>query len=68
MNKEETYEMVSVVLDELEQHEWYANIIYYLKNLACPDHLVDYKRRAMRLKASKYCMIKEALLEKSRWF
>jgi hypothetical protein len=42
------------VLDKLEQHEWYADIIYYLKNLTCHDHLVDYKRRVLSLKASNF--------------
>jgi hypothetical protein len=49
--------MISTILDGSKQHEWYANIIYYLKNLTCLDHLVDYKRRALRLKASKYCIV-----------
>ena len=30
----------------LEQVEWYADIIFYLKNLTCPSHLVGHKRRA----------------------
>jgi hypothetical protein len=34
---------------------------YYMKNQTCPDHLIDYKRRALRLKASKYCMIQGGL-------
>lgn len=46
-------EMIYTMLDKLEWHELYADIIYYLKNLTCPDHLVNYKRRALRLKASK---------------
>jgi hypothetical protein len=57
-----------VVLDGLEQHEWYADIIYYLKNLTCLDHLVDYKRRALRLKASNIVLFRGSGLEKSRRF
>ena len=39
-----------------EEHEWYKDIIFYLKNLRCPDYLVDHQRRALRLKASKYVL------------
>jgi hypothetical protein len=38
-------EQINVVISEIEDDEWYSNIIYYLKNLTCPDHLVDHKRR-----------------------
>jgi hypothetical protein len=53
--------MVSVFLDNLEKHERYMDIIYYLRNLECPDHLVDHKRRVLRLKASKYCIVQGGL-------
>ena len=46
-------EQINVVVNELEHDEWYSDIIYYLKNLSCPDHLVEYKRRALRFKAMK---------------
>ena len=46
---------------KLEQVEWYSDIIFYLKNLTCPSHLVGHKRRALRLKASKYILIKDGL-------
>ena len=49
------------MISELEHDEWYSNIVYYLKNLSCPDHLVDYKRRALRLKAMKYCLTEDGL-------
>jgi hypothetical protein len=32
MDKEEIPKMVVVVLDELEVHEWYVDIVYYLKS------------------------------------
>jgi hypothetical protein len=41
--------------------EWYLNIIYYLKNLSYPSHLVDCKRRALRLKSMRYCLIQDGL-------
>lgn len=45
----------------LEQHEWYTDIIFYLRNLTTPSHLISQKRRALRLKASKYCLVNEGL-------
>jgi hypothetical protein len=56
-------EQVNVVVSELKHDEWHSEIIYYLKNLSCPDHLVDYKRRALRLKAVKFCLTENGL----RW-
>jgi hypothetical protein len=41
-------EHVNVVVGEIENDEWYSDIIYYLKNLTCPGHLVYYKRRDLR--------------------
>jgi hypothetical protein len=61
MNKKNSPKMVSVVIEELEGHEWYAYSVYYLKNLSCPNHLVDHKRRDLRLKASKYFVIQGGL-------
>jgi hypothetical protein len=31
-------EQVNIVVSEIENNEWYSDIIYYLKNLTCPDH------------------------------
>jgi hypothetical protein len=54
-------EQVNLVVSELENNEWYFDIIHYLKNLSCPNHLVNYKRRALRLKAMKYCLTENGL-------
>jgi len=54
-------EQINAVVSELEHDEWYSNIVYYLKNLPCFDHLVEYKRRALRLKAMKYCLTEDGL-------
>jgi hypothetical protein len=54
-------EQVNVVISELEHDKWYSDIIYYLKNLSCLNHLVDYKRRDLRLNAMKYCPTKNGL-------
>ena len=37
-------------LQRLGEHEWYRDIIYYLLNLTCLDHVVAHRRRALRLK------------------
>jgi hypothetical protein len=54
-------EQINVVFSELEHDEWYSDIIYYLKNISCLKHIVDYKRRALRLKAMKYCLTEDGL-------
>jgi hypothetical protein len=46
---------------KLEQVEWYKDIIFYLKNLSCPRHLVGHKKRALRLKSSKYVLTRDGL-------
>jgi hypothetical protein len=53
--------MVADVLDNLEKHEHYLDIIYILKHLACPNHLFYHKRRSLRLKVTKYCIIQDGL-------
>ena len=44
-----------------EDHEWYKDIIYFLRNLSCPDYLIDHQRRAVRLKAEKYILTRDGL-------
>jgi transposase InsO family protein len=52
---------LSSELQKLEQHQWYVDIIFFLSNLTCPSHLIGHKRRALRLKAAKYCIIQDGL-------
>src|SRR5713226_4837342 len=52
---------VSDELQRLEQQLWYSDIIFFLHNLTCPDHLLGHKRRALRLKITKYCLTKDGL-------
>jgi hypothetical protein len=52
---------LSSELQKLEQHEWYADIIFFLSNLTCPSHLIGHKRRALILKETKYCIIHDGL-------
>jgi hypothetical protein len=54
-------EQINVVVSELEHNEWYSNISHYLKNLSCPNHLVEYKRRDLRLKDMKYYLTENGL-------
>jgi hypothetical protein len=54
-------EQINMVVSELEHDEWYFDIIYYLKNLSCPNHLLDYKRRALRLKTMKHYLTENGL-------
>ena len=42
-------------------HHWYSDIIIFLQNLTCLEHLKGHKRRALRLKAVRYCITKEGL-------
>jgi hypothetical protein len=60
-NKMGKNDQVNVVMSELEHNECYFDIIYYLKNLSCLDHLVDHEIRALRLKAMKYCLTQDDL-------
>jgi hypothetical protein len=46
---------------KLEQVEWYTDIIFYLKNLTCPSHLIGHKKRALRLKSAKYVLTRDGL-------
>jgi len=54
-------EQINVMVSEIENDKWYSYIIYYLRNLTCPDHLVDYKRRSLRLKDMNYCLTQDDL-------
>jgi hypothetical protein len=57
----QTRPALSSKLQKLEQHQWYLDIIYFLSNLTCPSHLIGHKRRDLRLKAAKYCIIQDDL-------
>ena len=52
---------VSDELQRLEQHPWYTDIIFFLRNLTCLDHLLGHKHRALRLKTTKYCLTNDGL-------
>ena len=54
-------EQINIVISEIENGKWYSDIIYYLKSLTFPDHLVDHKRISLMPKAMKYCLIENGL-------
>ena len=59
-SQEHTHQ-VNVILSSLESQEWYADIIFYLRNLSFPDDMDKNKRRSLRLVASKYCLVQGGL-------
>lgn len=61
MGNESDTDMALAVIDDLQHRDWYKDIVFYLKNLSCPNHLIDHKKRALRLKAAKYSLIQEGL-------
>ena len=56
---EKKNEHLNVKIEELEKNDWYTDVAYYLKNLAFPPHLVEHQKRALRLKANKYCLLQD---------
>jgi hypothetical protein len=50
------------VVSEIENDEWYSDIIYYLNNITFHDHLVDHKRRSLRLKSMKLFLTQDGLV------
>ena len=44
-----------------QQQKWYSDIVFYLLNLTCHEHLVGHKRRSLRLQATKYCLTQDGL-------
>jgi hypothetical protein len=54
-------EKINVGISEIEDDKWYSYIIYYLKNLTCPNNVFDHKRISLRLKAMKYCLTQDGL-------
>ena len=44
-----------------ENHEWYKDIVYFLRNMSCPDYLIDHQRRDLRLKAEKYALTQDGI-------
>ena len=43
---------VSDELQRLEQHPWYTDIIFFLRNLTCPDHLLGHTEKSIKVKSN----------------
>jgi hypothetical protein len=54
-------EHINIIISEIKNNEWHSYAIYYLKNLTFPNHLVEHKRRAMRLKTMNDFLTKNGL-------
>ena len=42
---------------DLFESPWYQDIVYFLQNLTFPPKMEKSKKRALKLKAIKYCII-----------
>ena len=43
---------------------WYADIVYFLLYLQCPEKLDRKAARSLKLKTTKYCLVEERLFWK----
>ena len=50
---------------DLFESQWYRDIVYFLQNLTCPPEMEKSKKRALKLKAIKYCIIGQELYWKN---
>lgn len=44
-----------------EYHDWYKEIVYYLRNFSYPNHLEKHQRISLRLKHAKYVLTQYVL-------
>ena len=47
--KEAVPPMVMTIIEDLEKCDWEKSIVYYLKNLVFSRHLLDHKKRELKL-------------------
>ena len=52
------------IMDYYSASTWYADIVYFLLFLQCPEHLDRKAARYLKLKATKYCLVEEQLFWK----
>ena len=52
------------IMDFYSASTWYADIVYFLLFLQCPEHLDRKAARYLKLKATKYCLVEEQLFWK----
>ena len=47
------------IMDYYSPSTWYADIVYFLLFLQCPEHLDRKSARSLKLKATTYCLVEE---------
>ena len=52
------------IMDFYSTSTWYADIVYFLLFLQCPEHFDRKAARSLKLKATKYCLVEEQLFWK----
>ena len=52
------------IMDYYSASTWYADIVYFLLFLQCPEHMDRKVARYLKLKATKYCLVEEQLFWK----
>ena len=57
------------IMDYYSISTWYADIVYFLLFLQCPEHLDRKYARSLKLKDTKYCLVEEELFWKDpEWY
>ena len=51
-------------MDHYVESTWYADIVYFLLYLQCPEHLDEKAARYLKFKTTKYCLIEQQLFWK----
>ena len=51
-------------MDFYSTSTWYADIVYFLLFLQCPEDFDRKAARSLKLKATKYCLVEEQLFWK----
>ena len=51
-------------MDYYSSSTWYADIVYFLLFLQCPEHLDRKASRSLKLKATKYYLVEDQLFWK----
>ena len=52
------------IMDFYSASTWYADIVYFLLYLQCPEHLDRKSVRYLKLRTTKYCLVEEQLFWK----
>ena len=52
------------IMDFYSVSMWYADIVYFLLYLQCPEHLDKNVARSLKLRTTKYCLVEHQLFWK----